>query len=208
MIAEKLQEILNDAQDVKSIVDLQKEEVDKLLIEDSAESAETYNDSSTEFVLSQLESDINISGLTGIQKTRAIQQKIELQNIKGQSLAMTIPEIGDRAVFRSVFQILFQSQRLAELLAAYTLVEAKELQMVVADLSDALMVGVESTRLLEEQKSMIVALCDELNELKLEFQKSSLEQSAEKIKRFEKNLEEKIQLMNQWLEPYFGIFEN
>jgi hypothetical protein len=55
---------------------------------------------------------------------------------------------------------------------------------------------------------MIVALCDELNELKLEFQKSNLEQSAEKIKRFEKNLEEKIQLMNQWLEPYFGIFEN
>ncbi len=121
---------------------------------------------------------------------------------------MTIPEVGDRAVFRSVFQILFQSQRLMEQLAAYALVEPKELQLVVADLSDALMIGAESTRLSEEQKTMITALSEELNELKIEFQKSSLEQSAEKIKGFEQNLEEKIQLMNQWMEPYFGIFEN
>jgi len=214
VIAEKLQEILTDVKEIKSEVDLQREALEILLneeISDSEPSPAPENSieaSETQNILDQLEEPTNISALSGLQKTRAIQQKIELQNIKGQSLSMTIPEVGDRAVFRSVFQILFQSQRLMEQLAAYALVEPKELQLVVADLSDALMIGAESTRLSEEQKSMIAALSEELNELKIEFQKSSLEQSAEKIKGFEQNLEEKIQLMNQWMEPYFGIFEN
>jgi hypothetical protein len=212
VIAEKLQEILSDVKEIKSEIDLQRDELEVLLSEETNESEQllenSIEQSETQNILDQLEEPTNISALTGLQKTRAVQQKIELQNLKGQSLSTTMPDLNDRAVFRVVFQILFQAQRLVEQLAAYTLIEAKELQMVVEALNDALMVGAESTRLSEEQKSTITELVSELEGLKIEFQKSILEQSAEKIKGFENSLEEKIQLMNQWMEPYFGIFEN
>jgi len=205
MNIELLQEVTAEAENLLNTA----EEVEESYINEIKESLESSEESSsTENILDQLESNIDISALTGLQKTRAVQQKIELQNLKGQSLSTTMPDLNDRAVFRIVFQILFQAQRLVEQLAAYTLIEAKELKMVVEALNDALMVGAESTRLSEEQKSTITELVSELEGLKIEFQKSILEQSAEKIKGFENSLEEKIQLMNQWMEPYFGIFEN
>ncbi len=206
MIAEKLQEILTDVKEIKSEVDLQKQELEALLSEDVSESEQSIEQSpnqlleksETQNILDQLEEPTNISTLSGIQKSRAIQQKIELQNIKGQSLAMTIPEIADRAVFRSVFQILFQAQRVKEQLDL----------AVLSDLYDELVIGMESARLSSEQKTIISALSVQVEELKLEMTKPVTEQSVEKIKDFEKSLDEKIETINQWVEPYFGIFEN
>lgn len=163
---------------------------------DSLEIDQSFNVSPTESILDLLEEPTNISELTGIKKTRAIQQKIELQNIKGKSLAMTIPEINDRALFRVVFQILFQAQRVKEQLDL----------AVLSDLNDELMVGMESSRLSSEQKVIISELSNQTESLKAELNLPKADQSIEKIKNFEKNLDEKIEIINQWIEPFISQF--
>jgi hypothetical protein len=186
------------AQEAESILHTVEETEQEYINEnnDSSEAEQSLETSPTESILDLLEEPTNISELTGIKKTRAIQQKIELQNIKGKSLAMTIPEINDRALFRVVFQILFQAQRVKEQLDL----------AVLSDLNDELMVGMESSRLSSEQKVIISELSNQTESLKAELNLPKSDQSIEKIKNFEKNLDEKIEIINQWIEPFISQF--
>jgi len=158
----------------------------------------------TEQILNQIETPISMMDLKGIHKIRAIRQKIELQSIDGQSLQMMMPEVSDRAVFRVVFQILFQAQRVKEELVSF--ISDKEVETVLNDLNDVLITGLESVRLSEDQKSLLKALSEEMETLKTEFKKPLLEQSTDKIKNFEKMLDQKIQTIEHWVEPFTQLF--
>jgi Zn-dependent oligopeptidase len=122
----------------------------------------------------------------------------------GQSLKVLMPEISDRALFRAIFQILFQAQRVKEELVSF--VSDKEIQVVLNDLNDVLITGLESLRLSADQKILLKALMEEIETLNTEFKKPLLEQSTDKIKSFEKKLEEQIQMIEGWVEPFTRLF--
>jgi Zn-dependent oligopeptidase len=159
---------------------------------------------STDQVINRLESSSDILSFQGIKKVRAIRQKIELKSMDGQSLKVLMPEISDRALFRAIFQILFQAQRVKEELVSF--VSDKEIQVVLNDLNDVLITGLESLRLSADQKILLKALMEEIETLNTEFKKPLLEQSTDKIKSFEKKLEEQIQMIEGWVEPFTRLF--